>query len=126
MYSSFQDMPVWQRAMDVAEAIFYLSESFPPKEDYGLTSQIRRSALSISGNIAEAFGRHHLKDKLNFYYIARGSLTETQSHLIYAKRVGYLNEQQKQRVHDDLLNVHKELNKIIFSFKNTSSLQPKP
>ena len=61
-------MPVWQDAMQIATKIFKLTEILPKKEDYGFTSQIRRSALSISANIAEAFGRNHTADKINFYY----------------------------------------------------------
>jgi len=63
----------------------------PRKEDYGFTSQIRRSVLCISANIAEAYGRNHTADKVNFYYFARGSVKETQSHLEYGKRVGYFD-----------------------------------
>ncbi|GEM_PF-3938149 len=66
MYETFRDMPVWQQAIDVAERIFGLTEGLPRKEDYGFTSQIRRSALSIAANIAEAFGRNHTYDKINF------------------------------------------------------------
>jgi four helix bundle protein len=73
LYSSFEDMPVWQKGMELAERVFALTEILPKKEDYGLTSQIRRSALSVPGN-AEGFGRRHTKDKLNFYYMSRGSL----------------------------------------------------
>jgi len=74
-------MPIWKEAMNIAEQIFTITDNLPKKEDYGFTSQIRRAALSISANIAEAFGRNHTLDKINFYYFARGSLTETQSHL---------------------------------------------
>jgi len=81
MYKSFKEMPVWQSAMNIAEMVFSLSDTLPKKEDYGLTSQVRRSALSISANIAEAFGREHTLEKINFHYVARGSLTETQNHL---------------------------------------------
>ena len=56
LFKSFREMPVWQEAMDVAEVVFKLSETFPKKEDYGLTSQLRRAALSISANVAEAYG----------------------------------------------------------------------
>lgn len=112
-YLSFEEMPVWQKAVDLAERIFNLTESLPKKEDYGLTSQLRRSALSVSGNIAEGFGRMHTKDKLNFYYNSRGSLTETKSHLIYGHRVGYFDKGG----FDELLNlveeIWKELNSII-------------
>jgi four helix bundle protein len=90
-YKSFEDMPVWQKAMDLAVKIHGLTERLPRKEDYGLTSQIRDSGLSVSGNISEGFGRKHTNDKLRFYYNARGSLAETKSHLIYGHRVGYFN-----------------------------------
>ena len=65
-YHSFEEMPVWQKAMGLAVGIFDLTEKLPRKEDYGLTSQIRNSALSVSGNIAEGFGRNHSKDKKSF------------------------------------------------------------
>jgi len=87
MYKSFKNMPIWKEAMNIAEQIFTITDNLPRKEDYGFTSQIRRAALSISANIAEAFGRNHTLDKINFYYFARGSLTETQSHLPLPKPV---------------------------------------
>ena len=90
-------MPVWQSAMNVAVEIFELTENLPRKEDYGFTSQIRRSALSISANIAEAFGREHTFDKINFYYFARGSLTETLSHLDYGQRVNYFSNDKVKK-----------------------------
>jgi four helix bundle protein len=86
VFSSFEDMPVWQKAMELAKKVFQLTEGLPRKEDYGLTSQLRRSALSVPGNLAEGFGRQHTKDKLNFYYASRGPLAETKSRLIYAKK----------------------------------------
>ena len=61
-------MPIWQKAMKISEDLYNLTEGLPRKEDYGFTSQIRRSALSIPANIAEAFGRNHTLDKINFYY----------------------------------------------------------
>ena len=117
-------MPVWEKAMDLAQQIFALTEGLPKKEDYGLTSQIRRSALSVSGNLAEGFGRHHTKDKMNFYYASRGSLTETKSHLIYAQGVGYLKRDDHRvalRLIDD---IWKELNALIRSLRNKTYPQP--
>ena len=87
-------MPIWKVAMEIAEKIFKYTNNLPRKEDYGFTSQIRRSGLSISANIAEAFGRYHQKDKLNYYFFARGSVTETQSHLIYSKEVKYISSEK--------------------------------
>jgi four helix bundle protein len=116
MYASFEDMPVWQKSMDLAERVFRLTEPLPRKEDYGLTSQIRRSALSVPGNIAEGFGRQHTKDKLNFYYVSRGSLAETKSHLIYGLKVGYFQESEVAALSQLIENIWEELNNLISSF----------
>ncbi len=124
MYKSFKEMPVWQEAMSIAVDIFHMTESLPKKEDYGLTSQLRRSALSISANISEAFGRKHNKDKINFYSFARGSLIETQSHLEYAKRVGYIEEEVHQRIDEHLDVLHKDLNKIMLTLRSQSRSKP--
>jgi len=118
MIKRFQDMPIWQYSMNIAVSIFEISGHFPKKEDYGLTSQIRRSALSISANIAEAFGRYHVKDKINFYYFARGSVTETQSHLIYCKKVKYINSEKADKLINELEEICKSLNKIIKTLHN--------
>jgi len=117
MFKSFKEMPVWQSAMDAAEIVFRLTDTLPKKEDYGLTSQIRRSALSISANIAEAFGREHVLEKINFYYVARGSLTETQSHLDYGQRVGYFDDKSAQELDAALTNLHSDLNRLVRSLK---------
>jgi four helix bundle protein len=120
LYLSFKEMPVWQEAMAVAEQVFALTDKLPRKEDYGFTSQIRRAALSISANIAEAFGRNHTLDKVNFYFVARGSLTETQSHLEYGKRVGYLNPKSVEELSNRLSNIHADLNRLVASLRKSS------
>lgn len=117
MYKSFKEMPIWQKAMNIAEHIFRLTEELPRKEDYGFTSQIRRSALSISANIAEAFGRNHTSDKVNFYYISRGSLTETQSNLEYGKRIGYINSKIVGDIDGALCELYNGINKVIVTLK---------
>ena len=85
-------MKVWRMANKLSYQVFELTKDLPRSEDYGLTSQIRRSANSISANIAEAFGRRTKKDKRNFYIVARGSTFETQSHLLYGKKVKYFSK----------------------------------
>ncbi|MHB9014472.1 MAG: four helix bundle protein [Ignavibacteriaceae bacterium] len=117
MFKSFKEMPIWKDAMKLAQDIFKLSESFPRKEDYGLTSQLRRAALSISANIAEAYGRNHSLDKINFYYYSRGSITETQNHIEYAKRVGYINEDSATNLDNILNKLYNDINKIILSLR---------
>lgn len=118
VYKSFKDMPIWQNAISVAEDIFKLTENLPKKEDYGLTSQLRRAALSISSNIAEAYGRHHISDKINFYYFSRGSVTETQSQLEYANRVGYVDKDTSDILIKKLGQIYNDINKIIVTFRN--------
>lgn len=110
-------MPIWQTAIAIAEKIFSLTENLPKKEDYGLTSQIRRSVLSISANIAEAYGRNHTLDKINFYYFARGSMAETQSNLEYGLRVGYFDENPVKRVDESLLGLTNDVNKVIVALR---------
>jgi four helix bundle protein len=119
-YNSFEDMPVWQKAIDLAVKIFNLTEKLPKKEDFGLTSQIRNSGLSISGNIAEGFGRKHTKDKLNFYYNARGSLAETKSHLMYGYKVGYFIEEEFKEFSNLIKDIWRELNSLINSLSKKS------
>ncbi|MHC1777454.1 MAG: four helix bundle protein [Lentimicrobium sp.] len=116
MYTSFTEMPVWQKAHQLSIEIFNITSTLPRSEDYGLTSQIRRSSNSISGNIAEGFGRSTKKDKANFYIIARGSSYETQNHLLYGQEVGYFDEQITEKLFRDYSDLAYELNKIINAF----------
>ena len=81
-YLDFTEMPVWQKANEVVEQVYAVCSRLPRSEEYALSSQLKRAALSITANIAEAFGRSHSKDKTNFYYNARGSAFEVRSHLI--------------------------------------------
>ena len=117
MYKSFREMPVWVEAMEMAESVFRISAILPRKEGYGLTSQLRRSALSVSGNIAEAFGRYHISDKINFYYFSRGSLAETMSHLEYGTRVGYFKPEDVASIHSKLETLYESINTLIKSLK---------
>ena len=104
-------MPAWQEAMAVA--LFEFTTTLPRVEDFGLTSQIRRSSNSVPANIAEAFGRFHRANKLNFYYNTRGSLCETMGHVHYAAAVGYMEAPMKTDFDDQLDSVWKQLNSIV-------------
>lgn len=106
-------MPVWQKAIDVGVDCYFLSESLPRKEDYGLTSQITRLAESISSNIAETFGRRTNKDKRRVYDISRGEAFETKNHLIYGSRVKYFTEEECKNVIEKIETVIDELIRII-------------
>lgn len=90
--NSFTSLFAWQEAHKLTLLVYKLVLKFPEYEKFGLCDQTRRAVSSVSANISEGFGRHTYKDKIHFYYIANGSLTETQNHLIVAKDLGYINE----------------------------------
>ncbi|MBI9032085.1 four helix bundle protein [bacterium] len=113
MYKSFREMPVWQKAMDLSVAVFNITLGLPKAEDYGLISQIRRSANSVSANIAEGFGRYSNRDKCQFYVIARGSAYETQSHLIYGHNVKYFETAIVEKLIHDYDSLIYDLNKMM-------------
>ena len=110
--------------MELAQKIYVMTEALPRKEDYGLTSQIRRSALSVPGNIADGFGRKHTKDKVNFYYASRGSLAETKSHLSYGEKVGYFKELDCKELKGLIDEVWKELNALISTLQKRIQAKP--
>jgi four helix bundle protein len=117
-YNHFTEMPVWQLADEVVGDIYKLTESLPKREDYALCSQLRNAAISITGNIAEGFGRRHKKDKINFYLFSRGSSFEVQSHLFSGQTAGYFNTAQIEPINQKCLKVIEALNKIIKGLNN--------
>jgi len=88
----------WRLADDLAVAVYEQTRGFPREELYGLTGQIRRSAISVPANIVEGSARHSKKDYLHFLHIARGSLAETQYYLHLASRLGFLPDHDASRL----------------------------
>jgi four helix bundle protein len=88
----FRDLTVWQRSVDFAVEVYRLTRVFPKDERFSLTQQVRRAAVSVSSNIAEGSGRSSLKDRRNFYGMARGSLKEAESLLIVGQRLDFIAE----------------------------------
>lgn len=87
MAQAFQDLTVWQRAMELTEAVYGFTKTLPKDEIYGLTSQLRRASISIASNIAEGRGRATDRDFRQFLNIAQGSTYEVQTQLLLAKRL---------------------------------------
>lgn len=113
-------MAVWQSSIETAEIIFKISNELPKKEDYGLTSQIRRAAVSISANIAEAFGRSTAADKSKFYDYSRGSAQETKSLLLYGSKVGYFKTETVNELIEKINTIVHDLNKVKLALSNKS------
>lgn len=112
---SFTDLTCWQEAHKLAIMVYEATKSFPREEAYGLTSQIRRAAVSVTSNIAEGFGRTAIKEKLQFYSLARGSLIELQNQLLMARDVSYMSRASFVKIADQSVSVHKLLNGFIVS-----------
>ena len=87
----FEDLECYQLALQVLKQAYGLAGRLPDVERYNLATQVRRSAASVTLNIAEGYGRYHYLDSLRFYYIARGSLTETLSAFVSCEAIGYLS-----------------------------------
>jgi four helix bundle protein len=95
---SFKGLRVWQLGIEIVKEIYRLTENFPKKEVYGLTSEIRRSVISIPSNIAEGFRRYHNKEYRQFLFVALGSCAELETQIIIAKELSYINEDDKVKV----------------------------
>ena len=85
---SFRELTVWQRSVDFTVEVYRVTSTFPSGERFGLTSQMRRAAVSIASNIAEGSGRHSRRDFRHFVLIGRGSAHELQTQLVIAQRLG--------------------------------------
>ena len=105
----YQDLVVWQRAVDLVPEVYRLLNDFPKHELYALTDQIRRSAVSIAANIAEGQGRQHPKEFLQHLAVARGSLAELHTLMIVANRLGYLSDSSLRPLELRLSEIRKPL-----------------
>ena len=113
---NYRDLVAWQRAMDLVVEIYGITKSFPRDEIFGLSSQLRRAAVSIPSNIAEGQGRGAGNDFSRYLRIAQGSLQEVQTQLVIAQRLGYMNERKAaetmQRA-DEVARLLRGLNKSV-------------
>ncbi len=96
----FEGLEIWQRSKVFAETVYKVTESFPAKEQFGLSAQARRSVISVAANIAEGSSRASDKDFSRFLEIAYGSLSETVSHLIAAQSVGFISPDDLRPLYD--------------------------
>jgi len=91
MIKDFTDLIAWQEAFRLSIEIYKATKTFPRNEVFGISSQMRRAAVSIPSNLAEGFARSSVKEKINFYFISQGSATELQTQFLIAKEIGYID-----------------------------------
>ncbi len=113
----YRKLDVWQRAHQLVLAIYTASASFPGREAYSLTDQIRRAAASIPANIAEGCGRETNAELRRFLYIAMGSASELDYHLLLAHDLSYLDAAIYQQLNDELNIIRRMLNALIQKLK---------
>ncbi len=112
---NFRKLNVWQSAIDLTTEIYLVTKSFPSDEKFGLTSQMRRSAVSVPSNIAEGAGRNSTKEFGHFLGICMGSSCELETQLIISNKIGYLNDTHLENLISELQKIQKQ----IYSLKNS-------
>jgi four helix bundle protein len=111
----YQELIVWQKAMDCVELVYRSSQGFPKEEMFGLTCQVRRAAVSVPSNIAEGQGRKTTREFLQFLSIARGSLQETETQTLIAERLGYISAEKRA----EILNLSSEVGRLLSGLINS-------
>ena len=115
MNEGFKGLIVWQKAYGLALDIYKKTKEFPKNEQYGLISQIRRAAISVSANIAEGYDRRHRKEYVQYLSIARGSLSEVETYLLFSKDLEYASDQAFVELENKRQEVGRLLNGLIRS-----------
>lgn len=114
---SHRDLLVWQKSIHLVKAIYSLTGKWPATEQFGLTSQIRRAAVSVPSNIAEGHGRRSQREFAKYLNIAHGSLMEVETQLVIASELNYLNKSEL----DNCLAITSEIGRMIFGVLNSIS-----
>lgn len=131
MSTDYKELAVWQSAMQLVREIYSCTRSFPRDELFGLSSQMRRAAVSVPSNIAEGKGRDSQKELLQFLYKSRGSRLELETQILIASDLGYIDELGRRSLTSTLLRVTQLLNGLIRRFQNevqsaASGAKPRP
>lgn len=114
---SFKDLRVWKEGHHLVLLVYQVSKAFPREEMFGLTAQTRRSAVSVTSNLSEGFGRQSFREKVQFYATARGSLTELQNQIEIAKDIGYISHADYSNLLHQSTTVHKMITGLLKSTK---------
>jgi len=104
---SFTDLNAWREGHKLVMMIYGITKNFPKDELFGLTNQMRRCAVSVTSNIAEGFSRQSIKEKVQFYSMSHGSLTELQNQLIISRDIKYFSKDEFNKIANQTIVVHK-------------------
>ncbi len=118
MLKNYKELKVWQKAYQLCIAIYKITKHFPKEERYGLTSQIRRSAVSVPSNIAEGYGRKTTQEYMQSLYIAYGSHCELETQILLAKDLGYIKSDGFQKLQQEVGDIERMLKALIKSLQN--------
>jgi len=113
--TSHKELKVWQKSIELVKSIYEFTNSFPQSEQFGLTSQMRRAAVSIPSNIAEGCGRNSNNELIHFLYIVLGSAAELETQIIISNELNFLDNEKSEK----LLNLNFEIIKMTSSLINS-------
>ncbi len=117
---SYKELDVWKKGVEIVDRVYDLTDKFPPQERYGLTSQMRKSAVSIPSNVAEGFSRGHTAEYKQFLYISFGSCAELNTQSIIACRRKYISEAEALELENELEYESRMLMNLIKSLKRNA------
>ncbi|XWN36124.1 MAG: four helix bundle protein [Balneola sp.] len=117
MIKTFRDLKIWQQSMELVTEIYKTTSQFPEEEKYGLTSQLRKSSVSIPSNISEGFGRNSQGDFKRFVNISMGSLFELQTQIEVAKNLEFISEEIFQKLYEDTREIERMMSSFIRTLK---------
>lgn len=115
----YRGLLVWQKADELAYQIYVITKHYPKDEIFGLTSQMRRAAVSVPANIVEGYARNSQKEKAQFYFVARGSLTELEYFIDFSLRLKYIDNIQ----HQELSVLRQAVGRLLFGLVSSVSKQ---
>jgi len=119
---SYRGLDVWQKSVDLVVLVYQLANTFPSEEKFGLTSQMKKAAVSIPANIAEGYGRTHRGDYLRHLSMAKGSLAELETHMVVAGRLNLIKRKEAR----ETWNVAQDVGKMLTKLIQTLQKDPKP
>ena len=113
----YKDLDVYKKSIDFVVDIYKISESFPESEKFGLITQLRRAAVSLPSNLAEGSGRNGRKELINFLHIARGSLFEIGTQLEISQRLGFVSQDDYDKLEERRATIQRMMNALISSLR---------